>query len=56
MRVEKAKMSVAERREADNMKADIARNKAHTDYIAMMANVEIPEPTVEDGEVIADEG
>lgn len=56
MRVEKAKVSVAERREADNMKAAVAKNAAHTDYIAMMANVEIPEPEVEDGEVLRDEG
>ena len=45
------KTTVAAARENENMKADIARNKAHNDYIAMMCDVEIPEPT-EDMEVI----
>ena len=41
------KTTVAAARENENMKADIARNKAHNDYIAMMCDVEIPEPTDE---------
>lgn len=45
------KTTVAASREQENMKADIERNKAHNDYIAMMCDVELPEPT-EDMEVI----
>jgi hypothetical protein len=41
------KTTVAAARENENMKADIARNKAHNDYIAMMCDVELPEPTEE---------
>ena len=41
------KLSIAENREIENMRADIARNKAHNDYIAMMCDVEIPELTEE---------
>ena len=33
-----------EAREKENMKADIERNKAYNDYIAMMCDVELPEP------------
>ena len=39
-----AKMTVAETRRFDNMTADVERNKAHTDYIAMMSDVELPQP------------
>lgn len=46
-----AKMTVAETRRFDNMTADVEHNKAYTDYIAMMCDVELPEPT-EDMEVI----
>lgn len=45
------KTTVAASREQENMKADIERNKAHNDYIAMMCDVELPEPT-KDMEVI----
>lgn len=38
------KATVAATRETENMKADIARNKAHNDYIAMMCDVEILNP------------
>lgn len=48
------KETVQERRLRDNQRADIARNKAHVDYIAMMCDVEIPEPDAE--EVTGDEG
>lgn len=41
-----AKMTVAEMRCFDNMIADVERNKAYTDYIAMMSDVELP--TLED--------
>lgn len=41
------KTTVAATRENENMKADIARNKAYNDYIAMMCDVEIPKPTEE---------
>jgi hypothetical protein len=41
------KTTVADAREKENMRADIARNKAHNDYIAMMCDVEIPETTAE---------
>lgn len=37
-----AKMTVAERRRFDNMTSDVERNKANTDYIAIMADVELP--------------
>lgn len=37
-----ARMTVAETRRFDNMTADVERNKAHTDYIAMMSGVELP--------------
>lgn len=46
-----AKMTVAETRRFDNMTSDVERNKAHNDYIAMMCDVELPEPT-EDMEAI----
>lgn len=36
------KTTVAEQRERENMKADIARNKAYNDYVAMMCGIEIP--------------
>ena len=39
-----AKMTVAETRRFDNMTADVERNKAYTDYIAMMNDVELPTP------------
>lgn len=45
------KTTVAASREQENMKADIERNKAYNDYIAMMCDVELPEHT-EDMEVI----
>ena len=45
------KLSIVESREIENMRADIARNKAHNDYIAMMCDVEIPE-SAEDAEAI----
>ena len=45
------KSSVAASREQENMRADIARNKAHNDYIAMMCDIELPEQS-EDMEVI----
>lgn len=48
------KSSVAAVRELENIKADVARNKSYNDYIAMMCDVELPEPT-EDMEVIANE-
>lgn len=41
--------SVAESRALENMRADIERNKANTDYIAMMADVVLPEPQEEMG-------
>jgi hypothetical protein len=37
-----AKMTVAETRRFDNMTADVERNKAYTDYIAMMSEIELP--------------
>ena len=49
-----AKMTVAEMRRFDNMTADVERNKAHTDYIAMMSGVELPTPE-DDMEVMHDE-
>ena len=48
------KNTVAESRERENMKADIERNKAHNDYLAMMIGVEINEQS-DDAEVTADE-
>lgn len=52
-----AKLTVAEARRFDNMTADVERNKAHNDYIAMMCDVELPEPAepTEDMEVIHNE-
>jgi hypothetical protein len=38
------KSSVYEAREKENMKADIERNKAYNDYIAMMCDVKLPDP------------
>jgi hypothetical protein len=49
-----AKMTVAETRRFENMMADVERNKAHTDYIAMMNDVELPTPE-DDMEVIHNE-
>lgn len=44
------KTTVADAREKENMIADVARNKAYNDYIAMMCDVDIPE-TAEETEV-----
>ena len=49
-----AKMTVAETRRFDNMTADVERNKAYTDYIAMMSDVELPTPE-DDMEVMYNE-
>ena len=49
-----AKMTVAETRRFDNMTADVESNKAHTDYIAMMSDVELPTPE-DDMEVMHNE-
>ena len=49
-----ARMTVAERRRFDNMVADVERNKAYTDYIAMMSDVELPTPK-DDMEVMHNE-
>lgn len=49
-----AKMTVAETRRFDNMTADVERNKANTDYIAMMSDVELPTPE-DDMEVMHNE-
>ena len=49
-----AKMTVAETRRFDNMTADVERNKAYTDYIAMMNDVELPTPE-DDMEVMYNE-
>lgn len=49
-----AKTSVADMRRFDNMIADVERNKAHTDYIAMMSDVELPTPE-DDMEVMHNE-
>ena len=49
-----AKMTVAETRRFDNMTADVERNKAHADYIAMMSDVELPTPE-DDMEVMHNE-
>lgn len=49
-----AKMTVAEARRFDNMTADVERNKAYTDYIAMMSDVELPIPE-DDMEVMHNE-
>ena len=43
-KIKPIKLSVAEARKIENMKADIERNKAYNDYIAMMCDVELPEP------------
>ena len=40
----KSTLTPAERRELDNLRAEAAKNKAHTDYLAMMCDIEIPEP------------
>ena len=44
----KSTLTPAERRELDNLRAESAKNKAHTDYLAMMCDVEIPEPENEE--------
>ncbi len=44
------KTTVAEQRERENLKADIARNEAYNTYIAMMTNVELPEANNEEVE------
>lgn len=49
-----AKMTIAETRRFDNMTADVERNKAHTDYIAMMSDVKLPVPE-DDMEVMRNE-
>ena len=49
-----AKTTVAETRRFDNMTADVERNKAYTDYIAMMSDVELPTPE-DDMEVMYNE-
>lgn len=42
--------TVAEQRERENLKADIAKNEAYNTYIAMMTNVELPEANNEEVE------
>lgn len=44
------KTTVAEQRERENLKADIARNEAYNTYIAMMTNVELHEANNEEVE------
>ena len=46
---EPIKITVAASRELDNLRAEVARNKANNDYIAMMCDVELAEHS-EDGE------
>lgn len=48
--------TVAEQRERENLKADIAKNEAYNTYIAMMANVELPETNAEEMEGLHHEG
>lgn len=42
-------------RKLENMEAELARQKATTDYIAMMADVEIPQEEVEENVVSEDQ-
>lgn len=40
--LKRIKTTVAEAREIDRLKAETAQNKAINDYIAMMADIELP--------------
>lgn len=42
MKLKKMKMDVRESRLRENMAADLERQKALTEYVAMMADVELP--------------
>lgn len=56
MLVKRIRTTVAEQRELDNLRASVARNEAYNTYIAMMANVELPEVIFEEEEDGSDEG
>ena len=48
MKFKKMKVDVRESRQRDNMVADLEKQKALTEYVAMMADVDLPTKTQED--------
>lgn len=48
MKFKKMKMDVRESRQRENMAADLEKQKALTEYVAMMADVDLPTETQED--------
>ena len=50
MKFKKMKTSIPEERQKENMAADLAEQKALTAYVAMMADVDLPEDEQEGAE------
>lgn len=50
MELKKMKTDVREERRRENMAADLEKQKALTEYVAMMTDVDLPTETQEDDE------